>query len=134
VTDENLGILIADYLKIPFIILSKITIPDTIFRIVPERLARKYKVIAFARDDEGVKLAMVNPKDQEIIDLVVARLEAMPPNISISIGNEGNFEIRDLINRVKINDDVGKKMIEMQLSYLRSLKQLSQNKNDTINH
>ena len=75
-----------------------------------------------------------NIADQEIIDLVVARLEAMPPNISISIGNEGNFEIRDLINRVKINDDVGKKMIEMQLSYLRSLKQLSQNKNDTINH
>lgn len=77
---------------------------------------------------------MENATGQEIIDLVVARLEAMPPNISISIGNEGNFEIRDLIDRVRKNDNVGKKMVEMQLSYLRSLKQLSQQQNVATNY
>lgn len=70
ISDENLGVLIADYLKIPFVVLSKITIPSATFQIVPERLARKYKVIAFARDTDGVKLAMVDPKNQEIIDLI----------------------------------------------------------------
>jgi type IV pilus assembly protein PilB len=47
ITDENLGILIADAVKIPFIVLGKISIPDDVFKIIPERIARKYKVIPF---------------------------------------------------------------------------------------
>src|SRR5260221_2953 len=50
ITDENLGILIADAKKIPFVVLSKIPVPEEAFRIIPERLARKYKAIPFARD------------------------------------------------------------------------------------
>src|SRR3989344_2867297 len=63
ITDERLGLLIAGYIKAPFISLSKITIPENVFRIVPERLARKYKVIPFARDADGIKLAMSDPED-----------------------------------------------------------------------
>src|SRR5260221_14612969 len=58
INDENLGLLISGYLKGPFVTLSKLRIPEQIFRIVPERLARKYKVIAFARHTEGIKLGM----------------------------------------------------------------------------
>src|SRR5580704_15288006 len=58
ITDENLGVLIADAKKIPFVVLSKIPIPDEAFRIIPERLARKYKAMPFARDKNGIKIAM----------------------------------------------------------------------------
>src|SRR3989344_8350933 len=58
ISDENLGILIADYLKYPFISLAKISIPEDVFSIVPERLARKYKLVSFAREADGIKLAM----------------------------------------------------------------------------
>src|SRR3989344_2490192 len=61
VSDENLGMAIANHLKIPFISLSKITIPIDVFHIVPEKIARKQKVIAFARDQTGIKLAMADP-------------------------------------------------------------------------
>src|SRR5438477_8309750 len=57
-TDERLGQLIADYFKVPFIDLSKITISEDIFRVVPERLARKYSIIPFERNDTGIKIAM----------------------------------------------------------------------------
>lgn len=70
IDDEKLGFLIAEDIKYPFISLSKLSIPENIFSIVPERLARKYKVIAFARDTETIKLAMSDPTDlhfQEII-------------------------------------------------------------------
>ncbi len=66
IPDEKLGLLIANYLKLPFVTLSKMTIPESVFRIVPERLARKYKAIAFARDSDGIKLAMADPTDQNI--------------------------------------------------------------------
>jgi type IV pilus assembly protein PilB len=73
ITDENLGLLIANYLKFPFINLAKITIPEEAFRVVPERIARKFKVLSFARDTDGVKLAMVDPKNTEIVNMLVKK-------------------------------------------------------------
>lgn len=70
VSDENLGLLIADFLKLPFIILTKTSIPPEVFRIIPERIARKYKMIAFARTKEGVKVAMADPRNTELLQLL----------------------------------------------------------------
>lgn len=70
ITDEKLGVLIGDYLKIPFISLSKVSIASTVFNIVPERIARKQKVIAFDRAPEGIKLAMANPTNKLLIALL----------------------------------------------------------------
>ncbi len=70
IADENLGILIANYLKFPFISLSKISIPEDVFSIVPERLARKYKIVSFARDTEGIKLAMIDPANKDLLDVI----------------------------------------------------------------
>lgn len=61
---------------------------------------------------------------EDIKNLVIARLETIPSNVEISIGGDGSFTIKDLIERVKKQDDIGKKMIEMQLAYLRSLGKL----------
>ncbi len=70
VTDENLGILIADSLKIPFIVLSKISIPEEVYKIIPERIARKYKVVPFVRDKNGIKLAMTDPDNKLIQEML----------------------------------------------------------------
>lgn len=72
-SDEQLGMLIADYYKIPFVTLSKLSIPDDVARIVPERVARKQKIVAFSRDETGVKLAMADPSNKEVIDMVARK-------------------------------------------------------------
>jgi len=54
-------------------------------------------------------------------NLVLARLDALPPNMAIAIGNEG-YTISELKYHVKEEDDLGKQYIEMQLEFLRSLK------------
>lgn len=61
----------------------------------------------------------------EVIDLVVARLETLPPNISMSIGDKGSFDLSELIEHVRDCDEIGKQIIEMQLLYLQSLKELA---------
>jgi len=61
-------------------------------------------------------------RDEEIKQLVVARLETIPPDKKISIGGEGDFTIEELIDRVKKNDEVGQKIIEVQMKFLQSLK------------
>ena len=73
VTDENLGMLIADALKTPFIVLGKITIPEEVFRIVPERIARKYKMIPFARDKDGIKIAMASAPNPILLEQIMRK-------------------------------------------------------------
>jgi len=70
ISDENLGILIANFLKYPFISLAKSTIAENVFKIVPERIARKHKLIAFAKDAEGIKLAMMEPSSTELLEMI----------------------------------------------------------------
>ncbi len=70
VTEDQLSAVIAGYYKVPYITLSKVSIPEDVAHIIPERVARKQKAIAFARDETGVKVAMNDPTNQTIVSLV----------------------------------------------------------------
>lgn len=73
ISDEKLGLLIANYLKLPFIVMSKTSIPQEVYKILPERIARKQKAMVFARDEFGIKLAMADPKNTEIQDILMKK-------------------------------------------------------------
>ena len=60
--------------------------------------------------------------EKEIIELVVARLQNLPANKEISIGSSGEFTKDQLIEHVKNSDEIGKKMIAIEMDFLRSLK------------
>ena len=47
VSDENLGILISDFLKYPFIILAKITIPPDVFNIIRMETVRRVNSVDY---------------------------------------------------------------------------------------
>jgi hypothetical protein len=61
--------------------------------------------------------------EKEIIDLVVARLQNLPSNKDISIGSSCEFTKDDLIEHVKKDDEVGKKMVAIEIDFLRSMKE-----------
>src|SRR3989344_3372146 len=73
ISDENLGILIANFLHIPFIVLSKLSIPENIFHIIPEKTARKHKVIPFALDQDGLRLAIADPTNIELQNVIARK-------------------------------------------------------------
>lgn len=60
--------------------------------------------------------------NEEIKALVVERLKTLPSNMKISIGSKGSFTKENLIAKVKKGDATGKKIIEVELEYLRALK------------
>lgn len=60
--------------------------------------------------------------EKEIIDLVVARLQNLPSNKEISIGSTGEFTKDQLIEHVKKDDEIGKKMVALEMDFLRSMK------------
>lgn len=60
--------------------------------------------------------------DEEIRRLVVERLKTIPHDKKISIGDKGDFTIEELIKRVEKNDEVGQKIIKIQMEFLQSWK------------
>lgn len=70
ISDDDLGVLMADFLKVPFIALSKTMLDENAFRTIPEKLARKYKVIPFARDESSIKLAMADPQNTSVQEMI----------------------------------------------------------------
>ena len=60
--------------------------------------------------------------NEEIKKLVIARIASMPESMKISIGAYGSFDKYELIDRIKEGDEIGKKVVEIQMSYLRSMK------------
>jgi type IV pilus assembly protein PilB len=72
-TDKRLGELVAAELKVPFVSLTKLTIPEDVFNIIPERIARKQRAIAFARDLGSVSLAMEDPGKREVQEMVAKK-------------------------------------------------------------
>ncbi len=73
ISDEKLGTLIADYLHYPFIDLSKITIPEDVFHIIPEKVARKQGIIPFEKDTENIKLAMADPTNIDVAQMLTKK-------------------------------------------------------------
>lgn len=69
-TDQDLGKIISEALKVPYIVLAKLSIPEDVSRVVPEKIARKYKVIPFERDVNGIKIAMSDPKNMLIQEMI----------------------------------------------------------------
>ncbi|MBS3122560.1 hypothetical protein J4434_06785 [Candidatus Woesearchaeota archaeon] len=61
---------------------------------------------------------------QYIKKLVKERLSAMPPDVSFSVGNYGDFSPQDLIDEIDKNSEVGKAAIEMQINFIKKMPKL----------
>lgn len=68
--DEEIGQLVAQINNWQFVSLAKEGVDKKIAQMIPERVAKKQKVIAFAKTDNSIKVAMVNPEDLTLIHLL----------------------------------------------------------------
>ena len=73
ITETLLGELMAKSLKLSFITLTKVVIPEKVFRLIPERIAKKYKIIAFSYDKEGIRVGMADPQNEELIAMLAKK-------------------------------------------------------------
>jgi type IV pilus assembly protein PilB len=70
IDEEKLRKLYAYILGIPFVDLQKETIATDILQMIPEPIARKYKIVAFEKNGAELKIAMINPEDIQTIDFI----------------------------------------------------------------
>lgn len=62
-------------------------------------------------------------QEQEEKEIVIARLGTLPEGYKISIGSDGDFSKEELIRHIENGNEIGKKIVEIQMSFLRSLKE-----------
>lgn len=60
--------------------------------------------------------------DEEIRKLVIARLKLSSPDTLKSIGSMGTFTRDELIERVEKGDEVGETITNIEMEWLRALK------------
>jgi type IV pilus assembly protein PilB len=70
VGEVDLQKLYAYILGIPFVNLAKETIPTEVLQIVPEPIAKKYRIVSFEKSGSNLKVAMLNPEDLQTIDFI----------------------------------------------------------------
>jgi len=68
VGEEKLTKIRADFLRIPYIKLKDEVISNEILGEIPEKAALFYKLIPFEKNEETVKVAMINPNNIEALD------------------------------------------------------------------
>ncbi|MBI4137614.1 type II/IV secretion system protein [Candidatus Roizmanbacteria bacterium] len=73
ISENMLGQLIADSLKLPYIALRSRTVTDEVLTLVPENLARRYKIIPIGVTDTEISIAMEDPDNFEAIEAIRRR-------------------------------------------------------------
>jgi len=68
ISEDIVGNLISEYLKVPFVQISKTAISPEILALIPEKLARTYRMIPLEKKDGKLSLAMADPEDFEAIE------------------------------------------------------------------
>ncbi len=70
VTEDQLVQTQAQMLGLPYADLSSVSITTETLNLIPEAIARKYTLIPFMQDQNGVHVAMLDPLDSQVIQFI----------------------------------------------------------------
>lgn len=62
----------------------------------------------------------MNDLQQQIKDLVIARILTLPEDVSLSVGDQ-DLKREQLVEHVEKEDAIGKDIIDMQLEFIRDM-------------
>jgi type IV pilus assembly protein PilB len=68
VSEDALGKLISEHLNIPYADVRRLFIPTEVLTLIPEKLARTYRMVPFDLKGRKLKVAMENPEDFEAVE------------------------------------------------------------------
>lgn len=64
---------------------------------------------------------MIEKISEELKKIVLWRLETIPSNFKLSVGNEGSFTTEELKQHVKNEDKIGVIFANIQLNFMKAL-------------
>ncbi len=117
-TDENLGKLVADYLKLPFVVLSKVKIDESVLRSIPLSIARAKRVVAFAITPTEAKIATTNPTQTDLLKMIAQKIN-LP--IKVYYATSRDIEIALSLYKQKLKSKLDELLLEKTDSHQKAL-------------
>lgn len=68
INEDTVGKLISEHFGVPFANIRRQNIASDVLELIPEKMARVYRIIPFEKDGNTLKVAMENPEDFEAIE------------------------------------------------------------------
>ncbi len=59
--------------------------------------------------------------NQEMKEVVIMRIESMPSNLRLSIGNNKSLTKEEMIKHVREEDDTGRQIINSHISFMKAI-------------
>lgn len=92
-TEDQLGGILAHAIGVPFVTLSKLNIDPAVFALVPPRIIRKNKVVAYSKDNGVLKVAMADPRAKNILEML-----AKKTGLKIEVAYATETDISSMVN------------------------------------
>ncbi|OGM22821.1 hypothetical protein A2691_00785 [Candidatus Woesebacteria bacterium RIFCSPHIGHO2_01_FULL_39_23] len=116
-SEATIGQLVAEHLNVIHASLSHKVIPDEILKLIPEKTARSYRILAFEKEGDKLKLAMEDPSDFEAVEfarrqtgLEIVPFYAGPDEMRKALG-QYKKNIREEFDKV-IEENISKTKLE----------------------
>ncbi|MGK2896285.1 MAG: GspE/PulE family protein [Candidatus Saccharimonadales bacterium] len=78
IPEEDISKWYAEYVDIPFVKLDPKSIDPVLLKLVPERIAVRYRVVLFDEKDGIKQLAMEDPDDVQAVDFIQKQIGSVP--------------------------------------------------------
>jgi len=80
ISEDALAKLVSESTKVPYVNIGRQVITDEVLATIPEKMARSYKMVPFAKEGGRLLLAMENPDDFEALEFAKrhSRLKVVP--------------------------------------------------------
>ncbi|KKU12343.1 MAG: Type IV pilus assembly protein PilB [Candidatus Woesebacteria bacterium GW2011_GWA1_45_8] len=80
ISEEALAKLVSEHTKVPYVNIGRQIIPEDVLALIPEKMARTYRMVPFAKEGTKLLLAMENPDDFEALEFAKrhSRLKIIP--------------------------------------------------------
>src|SRR3989344_5616445 len=98
INQQALSELIANYYKVPYVSLKHFNVPENILALVPERMARTYRMVPFELDGNSLKVAMEDPGNVEAIEFAKRHT-----GYSVIPHYASHEELKDVLTQYKRN-------------------------------
>ncbi len=100
--EDTLGGLLAEHYKVPFANIKRQVIDPSVLALVPEKLARTYRLIPFAKEKNILKIAMEDPENFEALEFLKRHT-----GLKIDVSYAGKEDITKVLGKYKksIKDD-----------------------------
>ncbi len=68
--EKKMAEIIAKMLGFPFVDMEKMDILEKVLEIIPEKIAKKFNIVAFKKEGKSLHVAMLDPEDLQTLDFI----------------------------------------------------------------